>query len=66
MGISAEKVFGLEDLAKGDEVMFVATGISDGPLLKGIVVGCDDITTHSIVMRAKTGTIRHVEAKHRC
>ena len=66
MGISTEKVFGLEDLAKGNEVMFVATGISDGPLLKGVVVGSDDITTHSIVMRAKTGTIRHVEAKHRC
>ena len=65
MGIDINKVFALEDLAKGDKCMFVATGVSDGPLLKGVVFsGKESIITHSVVMRANTGTIRFIEAKH--
>ena len=60
-----EKVLSLEDLAKGDELFFVATGITDGDLLKGVVsLGNDRLTTNSVVMRAKTGTIRFVDAIH--
>jgi fructose-1,6-bisphosphatase II len=60
-----EKVLSLEDLAKGDELFFAATGITDGDLLKGVVsLGNDRITTNSVVMRAKTGTIRFVDAIH--
>lgn len=60
-----EKVLLLEDLAKGDELFFAATGITDGDLLKGVVsLGNDRITTNSVVMRAKTGTIRFVDAIH--
>lgn len=59
------KVLSLEDLAKGDELFFAATGITDGDLLKGIVsLGNNRITTNSVVMRAKTGTIRFVDAIH--
>ena len=60
-----EKVLSLEDLAKGDELFFAATGITDGDLLKGVVsLGNDRLTTNSVVMRAKTGTIRFVDAIH--
>ncbi|WP_034428781.1 class II fructose-bisphosphatase [Caldisalinibacter kiritimatiensis] len=61
-----EKVLSMEDLAKGDEVFFAATGISDGDLLKGVVYcGNNSAKTHSVVMRAKTGTIRFIEATHK-
>ncbi|MEG1410899.1 MAG: class II fructose-bisphosphatase [Terrisporobacter sp.] len=60
-----DKVLSLEDLAKGDELFFAATGITDGDLLKGVVsLGNDRVTTKSVVMRAKTGTIRFVDAIH--
>ena len=54
----------MEDLAKGDELQFAATGILDGPLLKGIRISAHGIKTHSIVMRLKTRTVRFVEAHH--
>ncbi len=61
-----KKILTLEDLVKGDEVFFSATGISDGELLKGVVYYGDSYAkTHSVVMRAKTGTIRFIEAKHK-
>ncbi len=59
-----DKVFSRDELARGD-VMFVATGVTDGPLLRGVkVLSGKRSTTHSIVMRSKTGTIRRVEAEH--
>ncbi|MDE3017214.1 MAG: class II fructose-bisphosphatase [Pseudomonadota bacterium] len=53
----------LEDLAKGD-VMFAATGVTDGSMLKGVHRFPGGATTHSIVMRSKTGTVRVIEAQH--
>ncbi len=54
----------IEKLAPGS-VMFVATGVTDGPLLKGVKFKSGHIaTTHSLVMRSKTGTIRFIEASH--
>ena len=66
MGISnIDKVLKLEDLVKGDDVFFAATGISDGELLKGVLfMENNTAMTHSVVMRSKTGTIRFVEATH--
>lgn len=56
----------IDDLAKGDDIFFSATGITDGELLKGVVFhGSNWARTHSVVMRCKTGTIRFVEARHR-
>ncbi len=56
----------IDDLARGDDIFFVATGISDGDLLKGVVYfGDNRARTHSVVMRSKTGTIRFIEAYHR-
>ncbi|MBI3588341.1 class II fructose-bisphosphatase [Candidatus Micrarchaeota archaeon] len=61
-----DKILPLDDLAKGDDVMFVATGVTDGTFLKGVSFEPHGATrTHSVVMRAKTGTVRFVEAFHR-
>lgn len=61
-----EKVLYLDDLAKGEDLFFAATGITDGDLLKGVIsIGNQRATTQSVVMRAKTGTIRFVDAIHR-
>jgi fructose-1,6-bisphosphatase II / sedoheptulose-1,7-bisphosphatase len=53
----------LLDLA-GGEVMFAATGVTDGSLLRGVRRFSDGALTHSIVMRSKTGTVRMIEARH--
>ncbi|WP_416198750.1 MAG: class II fructose-bisphosphatase [Sporanaerobacter sp.] len=66
MGADIDKVLTLEDLAKGDEILFAATGISDGELLRGVVFYENNMAkTYSVVMRAETGTIRFVEALHK-
>ncbi|WP_331681724.1 class II fructose-bisphosphatase [Romboutsia sp.] len=60
-----EKVLSIDDLARGDELFFAATGITEGDLLKGVIqIGSDKAKTQSVVMRAKTGTIRFVDAIH--
>ena len=58
-----DKIYKLNDLAKGD-VMFSATGVTDGTMLRGININKNFATTHSIVMRSKTGTIREIDGKH--
>ncbi len=58
-----EKIYKLDDLATGD-VMFSATGVTDGTMLKGIKITKNYAETHSIVMRSKTGTIRHINGEH--
>ena len=64
MGITnLNKIYTTNDLASG-EVMFAATGVTDGTLLKGVRIKNDIATTHSVVMRSKTKTIRYVEASH--
>ena len=65
MGVSElDKAYSLDELARGD-VMFCATGITTGPLLKGVrFVTGKKVLTHSIVMRSATGTIRNIEAQH--
>ncbi|OGQ14266.1 MAG: fructose-bisphosphatase, class II [Deltaproteobacteria bacterium RIFCSPHIGHO2_02_FULL_40_11] len=64
MGIpDITKVFTLEELAKGP-VMFCATGVTDGTLLKGVQFKKEGARTHSIVMRSQTGTIREISAIH--
>lgn len=55
--------YGLFDLAKGD-VMFAATGVTNGAMLKGVRRFAGGAATHSVVMRSKTGTVRYIEAAH--
>lgn len=66
MGVEdPDKVYGIQELADG-EVMFCATGVTDGPLLKGVKFRSGGfVETDSIVMRSKTGTIRKIDAVHR-
>ncbi|SJZ71618.1 class II fructose-bisphosphatase [Selenihalanaerobacter shriftii] len=67
MGVDdLDQIFTTDDLAKGRDVMFSVTGITNGELLKGVQYhGDDQVETHSIVMRSKTGTVRHIKAHHK-
>ncbi len=65
MGITdVNKKLMLEDLARGTDLTFTATGVVDGPLLKGVHYGGHYTTTHSVVMRVSTGTVRYLETWH--
>ncbi|MFM6854257.1 MAG: fructose-bisphosphatase class II, partial [Sphingopyxis sp.] len=60
-----DKIYDLEELAKGD-VIFAATGVTDGSLLEGVKrKRGGTITTESIVMRASSRTVRRVKSEHR-
>lgn len=65
MGVrDLNKTYRLEDLASG-HVMFCATGVTSGPLLKGVrFLAGSKARTHSVVMRSQTGTVRMIEAEH--
>ena len=64
MGITdLNKIYTTNDLASG-EIMFAASGVTDGTLLKGVRIKKNIAITHSVVMRSKTRTIRYVEASH--
>ena len=63
-GEQLKKVYCTEELAKGDGIIFVATGITDNALLKGMQVKGHIARTHSLVMRAKSRTVRYVTAFH--
>jgi fructose-1,6-bisphosphatase II len=58
------QVYYAEDLAQGTGIVFCATGISDSPLLPGVQFLGHSATTHSIVMRAKTRTVRYIKSVH--
>lgn len=64
MGKRAVQVLTGADLCKSDDVFFAATGITDGALLHGVDFQRDGVTTESLVMRARSGTIRYVRAIH--
>lgn len=65
MGVEdPDRIYSRDELAKGD-VMFCATGVTDGPLLKGVRYLSDrKVLTQSVVMRSQTGTIRFIESEH--
>ena len=64
-GLDTAKVWGINDLVQSEDVFFVATGITDGDLLRGVHYFADGATTHSLVMRERSGTVRYVESSHR-
>jgi fructose-1,6-bisphosphatase II / sedoheptulose-1,7-bisphosphatase len=57
------RVFTCEEMAKGD-VMFAATGVTSGAMLRGVKRFGTGAVTHSVVMRSKSGTVRYIEAHH--
>ncbi|PIC64692.1 fructose-bisphosphatase class II [Sporosarcina sp. P13] len=64
MGLDVDKVLMMDDLVKGDDCIFAATGITDGELMGGVQFKGTYCSTHSLVMRSKSGTIRFVEGRH--
>ncbi|GAB2329183.1 class II fructose-bisphosphatase [Streptomyces griseoincarnatus] len=64
-GHDLDRVLTTEDLVTGDNVFFVATGITDGELLRGVRYRSETATTDSIVMRSKSGTVRRIDSEHR-
>ncbi len=59
-----DKIYMINDLVKGKDIMFSATGVTDGELLKGVRFYSGGAETHSIVIRAKTHTFRSIAAMH--
>ena len=63
-GHDLDRVLFIDDLVTSDNVFFVATGVTDGELLQGVRYRGGGATTHSIVMRSKSGTIREIHSEH--
>jgi fructose-1,6-bisphosphatase II len=63
-GHDLERVLVTDELVRGDDVFFVATGITDGELVRGVRYRGGGVRTHSIVMRSRSGTIRMIESEH--
>ncbi len=59
------RVLETDDLVRGDNVFFCATGVTDGDLLRGVHYRAGGCTTQSIVMRSKSGTVRMIDGFHR-
>ena len=65
MGIEdPSKILMMDDLVSGDDCIFAATGVTDSELMKGVQFTAQGGQTHSVVMRAKSGTVRFVEGIH--
>jgi fructose-1,6-bisphosphatase II len=64
-GHDLDAVLATDDLVTSENCFFVATGITDGELLRGVRYSAGSVTTHSLVMRSKSGTIRLIESHHR-
>ena len=66
MGIKDfKKIYKSEDLACGKDIVFAATGVTDGALLDGVRFRKNVIETETVVMRSVTGTVRWIRAEHR-
>jgi fructose-1,6-bisphosphatase II len=63
-GLDPTAVLTIEDLVHGDNCFFAATGITDGPLLDGVRFDARGVTTQSLVMRSRSGTVRRIDAHH--
>jgi fructose-1,6-bisphosphatase II len=63
-GHDLDRVLTTDDLVSSDDVFFAATGITDGELMEGVRYRGGDATTHSLVMRSRSGTIRSIKSEH--
>ncbi len=63
-GIDMREILSVDTFIKGDDAFFAATGISGGDLLRGVNYSKKGAVTHSMVIRAKTGTFRYIESHH--
>ena len=62
--LDPDSVLSTNDLVNADDCFFVATGITDGELLQGVRYRAGGATTHSLVMRSRSGTIRTIKSEH--
>ena len=66
LGLSdVQQILSIDDLVPGRDALFVATGITDGDVLKGVRLSGKGATTHSLAIRCQTGTIRFIQTEHR-
>ncbi len=63
-GFDLNRVFTANDLVNSDNVFFAATGITDGEMLQGVHYQGKWITTHSLILRSKSGTMRYIDSRH--
>jgi len=64
-GYDLSRILTTNDLVRGDDVFFAATGVTDGELLRGIRYDAYGARSHSLVMRSRSGTIRYIDTHHR-
>ncbi len=64
-GHDLDRVLFTDDLVSGDDCFFVATGITDGELMQGVRYKSGGASTHSLVMRSRSGTIRSIHSDHK-
>jgi fructose-1,6-bisphosphatase II len=64
-GIDMERIYRTDDLVKGDDVCFAATGITSGELLDGVQYFGWGARTSSVMMRSRSGTVRYIQARHK-
>ena len=64
-GLDLDQVLSTRDLVNSDNTFFAATGVTTGALLKGVRFGGIHTSTHSVIMRSESGTVRFIEADHR-
>jgi fructose-1,6-bisphosphatase II len=64
-GHDLDRVLYTDDLVSGDDCFFVATGITDGELMRGVRYRAGGASTHSLVMRSRSGTIREIISDHK-
>ena len=63
-GYDLARVLTIDDLVRGDNVFFAATGVTDGDLLRGVRYRAGGARTQSLVMRSRSGTVRTLQATH--
>ena len=63
-GADFDRVLGVDDLVRSDDVFFAATGITDGELLQGVKYHSNWAETESLVTRSRSGTVRRIQARH--
>ena len=64
-GYDVNKILQTNDLVRSDNCFFAATGVTDGDILKGVHFSSRGAATHSLVMRSRSGTVRHMESYHK-
>lgn len=64
-GLDLDQVLGTRDLVDSDDTFFAATGVTTGSMLRGVHFGGVHTSTHSVIMRSRSGTVRFIEADHR-